>query len=64
MITSDTSAGYVQRLTRGQAEGVQQLEALSADAGVLLTKVPFFDVEVRGVYGLRAMTTSLFPKQD
>jgi hypothetical protein len=53
----------VQRLTKGQAEGVRQLEVLTADAGVSLTRVPFFDVEVRGVYGLRAMSTALFTKQ-
>ncbi|KAG5185535.1 anion-transporting ATPase-like domain-containing protein [Tribonema minus] len=60
VITAETSEGYVQRLTKGQAKGVRQLEALARDSGIALTRVPMFDAEVRGVYGLRAMASVLF----
>ncbi|CAN0186415.1 unnamed protein product, partial [Hapterophycus canaliculatus] len=32
--------------------------------GVSLTKVPYFDVEVRNVYGLRFMAQTLFAREE
>ena len=32
--------------------------------GVSLTKVPYFDVEVRNVYGLRFMAQTLFAPKE
>lgn len=41
------------------------LQVARGTSGVSLTKVPYFDVEVRNVYGLRFMAQTLFaPPKD
>jgi hypothetical protein len=39
---------------------LDELRDLSNRADVTLTSVPYFDVEVRSVYGLRALSAALF----
>lgn len=62
-VIPDASAGrYVERIVEGQERCVQELQKAGEHLG--LTKVPFFDVEVRGVYGLRAMARSMFSRRN
>jgi arsenite-transporting ATPase len=51
---------FIDRLARGQAECLAELNELGRRSDVSITPVPFFDVEVRAVYGLRAMGNALF----
>lgn len=51
---------YVRRLVRGQQGCLDKLREASAAKDVAVTQVPFFDVEVRGEYGLRAMGEVMF----
>lgn len=65
VVEEEVQSGYVQRLSKGQASGVAELEEVTKKAaGVSLTKVPYFDVEVRNVYGLRFMAQTLFSAEN
>ncbi|CBJ33788.1 catalase/peroxidase [Ectocarpus siliculosus] len=48
--------------TEGAAQ--EYKEVAKGAAGVSLTLVPYFDVEVRNVYGLRFMAQTLFAPRD
>ncbi|CAN0545159.1 unnamed protein product, partial [Ectocarpus sp. 8 AP-2014] len=50
-----TAGGFLASLVPQVAKGA---------AGVSLTLVPYFDVEVRNVYGLRFMAQTLFAPRD
>ena len=50
---------YLSRLRAGQRVALEQLRALAGTSGVPLVQVPYFDYEVRTVYGLRAVGTFL-----
>jgi arsenite-transporting ATPase len=59
---SDTLANsYLQKLRRGQQASLRELTALVGREKVPLVQVPYFDMEVRTVYGLRAISSVLFP---
>lgn len=61
LVLPDTAAEpYVRRLVRGQQGCLEKLREASAAKDVAVTQVPFFDVEVRGEYGLRAMGEVMF----
>ena len=61
--TSDgaDSVAYLNRLRQGQRGSISQLGILAAAADAPLLQVPFFDYEVRTVYGLRAISNVLLP---
>lgn len=40
------------------------VQVVKGAPGVSLTQVPYFDVEVRNVYGLRFMAQTLFAPKD
>lgn len=50
-----SAAEYVERRVREQGICLEEMRAAGDDKGIEVVEVPFFDVEVRGVYGLRAM---------
>lgn len=61
LVLPDSAAEpYVRRLVRGQQGCLEELREASAAKDVAVTQVPFFDVEVRGEYGLRAMGEVMF----
>jgi len=60
LIGADTDDAYLGRLSRGQQQCLGELRELAIRSEVSLTEVPFFDVEVRSVYGLRALGGALF----
>ena len=53
---------YLDNVRRGQGRAVQQLQTLCDGRGVSLLPVPYFDTEVRTVYGLRAISRLLLPE--
>ena len=55
------SSAYLNRLRQGQKNSLSELGVLAAAADVPLLQVPYFDYEVRTVYGLRAISTVLLP---
>ena len=60
-VIPDSSAGaYVDRIVGNQDKCIAEMEAAERDKKIWLVQVPFFDVEVRGLYGLRAMASSMF----
>lgn len=60
VITDDSAASFVGRIVGGQERCLEELEQAGADKNIKITRVPFFDVEVRGLYGLRAMAANMF----
>lgn len=62
VIADAAAEKFVQRILEGQEKCVEELRRAGEDKGIGLTKVPFFDVEVRGVHGLRAMGGSMFSR--
>ena len=60
LIPPDAEEAYVTQLAKGQATCLGELRELADRSLVDVTEVPFFDVEVRNVYGLRALGAALF----
>jgi len=64
---SGAGSGYLERLRRGQSKCLAELKAVAAAAGVsstsrrevVVTEVPWLDVEARTVFGLRALSKYL-----
>ncbi len=50
---------YLDRLREGQRRSLQELGRVAANAGVELLKVPYYDMELRTVYGLRMISSAL-----
>ena len=60
LLSAEQEASYLEQLSKSQAECLGELYTLSDRAAVSLTQVGYFDVELRAVYGLRAMGVALF----
>ena len=60
LISEEVDDAYVEQLTKGQQVCLAELDDLATRADVSLTRVPYFDAEVRAVYGLRALGAALF----
>ena len=60
LIPADGQADYVSQLAKGQQTCLGELRGLASRADVSVTEVPYFDVEVRATYGLRALGSALF----
>lgn len=64
MVLGESSAGkFVRRVVDGQEACVEELNEAGEEKGIEMTEVPFFDVEVRGLYGLRAMADCMFQRK-
>ncbi|PXF45542.1 ATPase ASNA1-like [Gracilariopsis chorda] len=60
-IIGDTAATvFVRRIIDNQSKYIEQLREAGAEKEIELTEVPYFDVEVRGTYGLQVMAKSMF----
>eukprot|EP00741_Cyanophora_paradoxa_P012326 tig00000169_g11911.t1 len=55
------AAGFAQRVARQHARTLEHLRTDPALAGLQVIAVPYFDAEVRGVYGLRSLAAALLP---
>lgn len=62
IVNADGEGGeaFVARLSASHAKCVAQAAALGEASGVTVTTLPFFDMEVVGLPGLRALGASLF----
>ena len=60
LINEDAADSYLEQLAKGQQGCLGELNELAARCDVDVTPVPYFDVEVRSAYGLRAMGAALF----
>ena len=60
LVSADAEEAYLARMAKGQGVCLGELTDLAARSDVSVTRVPFFDTEVRSVYGLRAMSAALF----
>ena len=60
LIPPESEDTYVSQLAKGQAVCLDELRQLADRSLVSVTEVPYFDVEVRAVYGLRALGAALF----
>ena len=66
--SSDTSgeggasgvSSYLERVRVGQARSMKELRSLSSAAGINLVQVPYFDMEIRTVYGVRVISKIIF----
>lgn len=60
-VVPDASAScYVDRIVAEQAQCIRQFATACTDKRIVVVDVPYFDVEVRGIYGLKAMAAALF----
>ena len=55
------TTAFLNRLRQGQQTSIKELQTLADNTGsAQLIKVPYFDMEVRTVYGLRVVGTTIF----
>ena len=55
------TTAFLNRLRQGQQTSIRELQTLADNTGsAQLIKVPYFDMEVRTVYGLRVVGTTIF----
>ncbi|KAI0563928.1 Anion-transporting ATPase [Gracilaria domingensis] len=60
-VIGEAAAGaFVNRVMENQNKCIGELRSMGGEMDIELTEVPYFDVEVRGTYGLQAMAQSLF----
>jgi arsenite-transporting ATPase len=52
---------YLNRMRTGQQKSIDDLTRIAGSISAPLVKVPYFDTEVRTVYGLRAIGKTIFP---
>lgn len=60
VIPDGCAQSYVERIVKNQDANMERLRVAGRGKGIGMVEVPFFDVEVRGIYGLRAMSDSMF----
>lgn len=54
--STDKASAYLDKLRAGQQSSIAQLRTLAAGVNASLIEVPYFDTEVRTVYGLRLVS--------
>ena len=54
---------YLDRLRTGQKSSIRELENLAAQTNSNLVQIPYFDMEVRTVYGLRVVGNAIFKEK-
>ena len=57
--SEDTAKAYLDRLRAGQRRSLSDLTALAAESNVELLTVPYFENELRTVFGLRMIAMAL-----
>lgn len=56
----NTISSYLTKVRNGQMKSIQELQLLSKNSNINLIQVPFYDMEVRTVYGLRVISKAIF----
>lgn len=64
VLRPDVQEAYWDRLRAGQHVSLKEAGQLAKGGGVRLTKVPFFDTEMRSVYALRVLAKALVDGAD
>ncbi len=59
-VADAASVVYMNRLRQGQQASIRELQGLADSTQATLVKVPYFDMEVRTVYGLRVVGATIF----
>lgn len=59
LITESVSETYMEHIVQGQTESLHHIERSFPD--LFVTKVSRFDMEVRGIYGLRSFAKAACP---
>ena len=54
---------YLDRLRSGQKKSITELEKLAEMSNTNLIQIPYFDMEVRTVYGLRVVGSAIFKEK-
>lgn len=62
IIPEASTASYVERIVNDQKRCIEELGQAGENKNISFIQVPFFDVEVRGIYGLSAMADTMFSK--
>lgn len=57
--SEEAAKAHLDRLRAGQARSLQALDRIAEEAGVEVSRVPFYDMELRTVYGLRMISNAL-----
>lgn len=64
VVPEGEGTAFVNRVVSEQVICLKQVVDICQQWGIATVRVPFFDTEVRGVYGLRAMASALFSKSQ
>lgn len=64
IIADSSASAFVDRIVHGQDDCLAQLNSASSDKNIHVTQVPYFDVEVRGIPGLRALAVIAFKNEQ
>lgn len=64
VIADSSASAFVERIVRGQDDCLADLRNACEDKNIHITSVPYFDVEVRGVPGLRALSAVAFENEQ
>ena len=60
-VTAGAADVYLGKVRKGQATSITELRNTCAISKIPLLEIPYFDMEVRTVYGLRVLKPSIFP---
>jgi anion-transporting ArsA/GET3 family ATPase len=60
IVADDSASAFVDRVARGQVDCMRQLESACDAKDIHVTRLPFFDTEVRGLPALRALGVVAF----
>jgi arsenite-transporting ATPase len=60
----DAADIFLNRLRTGQGKSLQELDTLSAENSIPLIKIPYYDAEVRSVYGLKPISDAIFYREE
>jgi arsenite/tail-anchored protein-transporting ATPase len=63
VIADDSAAAFVRRVVHGQDGCLKQLEESCAARDIAVSRLPYFDTEVRGLPALRALSTVAFSSE-
>uniref|UniRef100_A0A7S2B6R7 ArsA/GET3 Anion-transporting ATPase-like domain-containing protein n=1 Tax=Octactis speculum TaxID=3111310 RepID=A0A7S2B6R7_9STRA len=64
LLDTTTTDAYLERIVRGQDVCLGRLEKIAQDNDLVLTSMPWLDVEARSVYGLRAFGQMLMSPRE
>lgn len=64
VVPDGSAAAFVDRIVTEQGRCMTDLRQACDEKKIIVVEVPYFDVEVRGLYGLKAMGNALFSSSE